>query len=193
MKSSRVLLVFALGLSMFVAGCKKKIAVQPPPPATPVTTPSVAENTPEKVPVTISQPAVQERRENTPDAATRARISELLARIQDAYFDYDKHHLREDAQATLLADSHALTDILKQYPEYKLTVEGYCDERGSAEYNMSLGDARAKAAKAYLTSLGIPGDQLQTISYGKERPVCTEQTEECYQKNRRAHIVAQNQ
>jgi peptidoglycan-associated lipoprotein len=125
-----------------------------------------------------------------PNAATRARIDELLARIEDAYFDYDKHTLRPDAINALQADSTELRDILKDYPDYKLTVEGHCDERGSAEYNLALGDARAKAAKDYLVQVGIPGDQLSIISYGKDRPVCQEHDEACWQLNRRIHIVA---
>lgn len=124
-----------------------------------------------------------------PDAATRARIQDLLDRIQDAYFDYDKHDIRPDAQKTLVDDSHTLAEILKDYPEYKLTVEGYCDERGSEEYNMALGDARAKQAKEYLVSLGISANQLKTISFGKNKPVCTDANEGCWQKNRRAHIT----
>ncbi|MGA2267843.1 MAG: OmpA family protein [Bryobacteraceae bacterium] len=124
------------------------------------------------------------------EAATRARIDELLARIEDAYFDHDKHTLRPDAIQALQADSTELRDILKDYPDYKLTIEGHCDERGSAEYNLAVGDARAKAAKNYLVQVGIPADQLSGISYGKERPVCTEHDEACWQKNRRIHIVA---
>jgi peptidoglycan-associated lipoprotein len=90
----------------------------------------------------------------------------------------------------LQADSTELRDILKDFPDYKLTIEGNCDERGSAEYNLALGDARAKAAKDYLVQVGIPDDQLSIISYGKERPVCQEHDEACWQKNRRIHIVA---
>jgi peptidoglycan-associated lipoprotein len=126
---------------------------------------------------------------NMPDQATRVRIQDLLNRIQDAYFDYNKHDLRPDAQTALVADAHTLSEILKQYPDYKLTVQGYCDERGSEEYNLALGDKRANQAKEFLSSLGVPSAQLKTISYGKERPVCTEQNEECWQKNRRAHIT----
>jgi peptidoglycan-associated lipoprotein len=125
-----------------------------------------------------------------PNTATRARIDELLARIEDAYFDYNKHTLRPDAINALQADSTELRDILKDFPDYKLTIEGNCDERGSAEYNLALGDARAKAAKDYLVQVGIPGDQLSIISYGKDRPVCQEHDEACWQKNRRIHIVA---
>jgi peptidoglycan-associated lipoprotein len=125
-----------------------------------------------------------------PDAATRARIDQLLAKIEDAYFDYNKHTLRPDAIKALQSDSTELRDILKDYPDYKLTIEGHCDERGSAEYNMVLGEARAEAAKNYLVQVGIPTQQLGVVSYGKEKPVCETQDEACWQKNRRIHIVA---
>jgi len=124
-----------------------------------------------------------------PDAATRARIQDLLNRIQDAYFDYDKHTLRPDAETALKTDAQTLADIIKQYPDFKLSVEGHCDERGSDEYNLALGDARAKQAKDYLSTLGLPGNQLATISYGKDKPVCADHDEDCWQKNRRAHIT----
>ena len=128
-----------------------------------------------------------------PDAATRARIQDLLNRIQDAYFDYDKHTLRPDAEAALKDDAKTLGEILRQYPDYKLTVEGHCDERGSDEYNLALGDARAKQAQQYLASFGVPAGQLVAVSYGKERPICSDHDEACWQKNRRAHITqAQN-
>jgi peptidoglycan-associated lipoprotein len=126
-----------------------------------------------------------------PNAATRARIDELIGRIQDAYFDYDAHTLRNDAISTLAADSKELATILQQYPGYKLKIEGYCDERGSAEYNVALGDARAKAAKDYLVNAGVAASQLDTVSFGKENQVCTEHDETCWQKNRRVHIVAE--
>ena len=106
------------------------------------------------------------------DQATKNRIQELLNRIQDAYFDYNKHNLRPDAQQALVPDAKTLGEILKQYPDYKLTVQGYCDERGSEKYNLALGDKRANQAKEYLASLAVPGAQLKTISYGKEKQVC---------------------
>jgi peptidoglycan-associated lipoprotein len=124
-----------------------------------------------------------------PDQATRNQIQELLNRIQDAYFDYNRHNIRPDAQQALVADAKTLGEILKQYPDYKLTVQGYCDERGSEEYNLALGDKRANQAKEYLASLGVPGSQLKTVSYGKEKQVCSEHDEACWQKNRRAHIT----
>ena len=146
-------------------------------------------------PKPAASPAARRRHDRTPapaapaprypNAATRARIDELLARIEDAYFDYDKASLRPDALKALQADSTELRDILKDFPDYKLTIEGHCDERGSAEYNIALGDKRAEAAKDYLVQVGIPSAQLNVISYGKERPVCEEHDEACWQRNRR--------
>ena len=92
--------------------------------------------------------------------------------------------------AAAYRESGELRNILKDFPAYKLTVEGHCDERGSAEYNVALGAARAEAAKNYLVQVGIASDQLNVISYGKEKPACSESDENCWQKNRRIHIVA---
>jgi peptidoglycan-associated lipoprotein len=103
--------------------------------------------------------------------------------MKDAYFDFDKYNIRPDAEQALTSDA----DFLKQHPNIKFTLEGHCDERGSEEYNLGLGDKRANAAKTFLTNLGISADRISTISYGKDRPVCTEHNEECWQKNRRAH------
>jgi peptidoglycan-associated lipoprotein len=125
-----------------------------------------------------------------PDAATRARIEELLARISDAYFDYDKASLRQDAMNTLESDARELRNIVVQYPDYKMQIEGHCDERGSAEYNLALGEKRAESAKTFLVGVGIPSAQLSTVSYGKERPACADHDEGCWQKNRRIHIIA---
>jgi len=136
------------------------------------------------------RPAVARPAPAYPSAATRARIDELLARIEDAYFDYNQATLRPDAVNALQADSTELRDILRDFPNYKLTVEGHCDERGSEEYNVALGDKRAEAAKDYLVQVGIPSAQLNVVSYGKERPVCEDHDEACWQRNRRIHIVA---
>jgi peptidoglycan-associated lipoprotein len=105
--------------------------------------------------------------------------------VRDIYFDYDKSDIREDAKATL----NEAADFLKQNSSIKISIEGHCDERGSEEYNLGLGDRRAVATKNYLGSLGVSGDRMNTISYGKERPQCHEATEDCYQRNRRAHSV----
>ena len=114
--------------------------------------------------------------------------SRLGSDVQDAYFDYDKSDVRGDARDVLTRDAAALKSILADFPGATIVVEGHCDERGSAEYNLGLGDRRAEAAKDFLVSLGVSADRLKTISYGKERPVCTESNESCYQRNRRAHF-----
>jgi peptidoglycan-associated lipoprotein len=104
--------------------------------------------------------------------------------MKDAYFDYDKSEIRADAQQALTSDA----DFLKAHPGIKFTIEGDCDERGSEEYNLGLGDRRATAAKSFLVNLGINGDLINTISYGKDRPSCTDHDETCWQQNRRAHF-----
>jgi len=179
--------VIALGVTF--SACQKKVAAARPSTPEPAasTTPSAAVSTP-YTPARSSEVSSAPQ-SNMPDAATRARIQDLLNRIQDAYFDYDKHNLRPDAEVNLQADAKTLSDIIRQYPEFKLTVEGHCDERGSDEYNLALGDARAKQASQYLATLGLPGGQLRTVSYGKEKPACTEHDEACWQKNRRAHLA----
>jgi peptidoglycan-associated lipoprotein len=182
-------------LFVFGSACAKKQIVVAKPPAAPVAEAAPAPRaavTPAPAPrQTPTQEVARTTSTNYPDAATRARIDELIGRIQDAYFDYDAHTLRTDAISTLATDSKELAQILQQYPGYKLQIEGFCDERGSAEYNVALGDARAKAAKDYLVNAGVSSVQLDTVSYGKENPVCTEHDESCWQKNRRVHIVAE--
>ena len=124
-----------------------------------------------------------------PPAVVRTLEDRLGSDVQDAFFDYDKSDIRSDARDALTRDAAALKSILADFPSASIVIEGHCDERGSAEYNLGLGDRRATAAKEFLTSLGVPGDKLKTISYGKERPQCTEQTESCWQRNRRAHFA----
>jgi len=102
-------------------------------------------------------------------------------------FDFDKYDLRADAQAVLRAQAA----WLNQNPSRTLTVEGHCDERGTREYNLGLGDRRANAAKQYLMTLGVAESRLKTISYGKERPLCVESSDSCWAKNRRGTSVAQ--
>ena len=178
-----------LCLLALLGSCHKQVAALkvPPAPAAPAeaakTVPPPTESRPAPVYVPAKAPEAQ------PSAETKATIQSLLDRIQDIYFDYDKHAIRPDAEATLEADAKTLREILKDYPSYKLTVQGFCDERGSDEYNLALGDARAKKAEEFLETLGLPASQLRTVSYGKEHPVCTEHDEACWQKNRRAHIT----
>lgn len=127
-----------------------------------------------------------------PAPAPKANFGEVIAReIQDAYFDFDKSDVREDARNALTQNSDKLKGIFRDYPTGSITIEGHCDERGSAEYNLGLGDRRAIAAKEFLVQLGVPADRIRTLSYGKERPQCTEASETCWQKNRRAHFSGQ--
>jgi peptidoglycan-associated lipoprotein len=174
-------------LCVFLGGCNKNMAAAKPPAPPPVAEARAAP--PAQPPASAYTPVASVQRPTTPNAATKARIQELIDRLQDVYFDYDRHALRTDSETALQADAKELSEILSQYPAYKLTVEGYCDERGSEEYNIALGDARAREAKDFLVSLGVPAAQLRTVSYGKERQVCTEHDEACWQRNRRAHIT----
>jgi len=130
--------------------------------------------------VTVSAPAP------TPPPATNATLEEMfLKEVQDAYFDLDKADVRSDARSALAKTA----DFLRNYPQVKVVIEGHCDERGSTEYNLALGDRRAAAVKQYLVSLGIGADRMSTVSYGKEKPFCMESNENCWQKNRRGHFV----
>lgn len=140
------------------------------------------------VTVTVSTPPAPPP--PAPPSAPRLTSSEMLQQqAQDAYFDFDKSDVRPDAREALNHDAALLKQIFAQDPNFTVVVEGDCDERGSAEYNLALGDRRATAAKDFLVQLGVPADKMKTISYGKERPQCTEATEECWQKNRRAHLA----
>jgi peptidoglycan-associated lipoprotein len=112
-----------------------------------------------------------------------------VASAGDALFDYDKSDIRDDARQVLTRDADALKRIFASDPTFSVVLEGHCDERGSAEYNLGLGDRRATAAKDFLVQLGVPADKVRTISYGKDRPVCTDADEACYQRNRRAHLA----
>jgi peptidoglycan-associated lipoprotein len=124
-----------------------------------------------------------------PPSAPRLSSADLLQQqAQDAFFDYDMSEVRADGRDALTRDAALLKQIFQQDPNFTVVVEGHCDERGSAEYNLALGDRRATAAKDFLVQLGVPADHLKTISYGKERPQCTEANEACWQRNRRAHL-----
>ena len=107
--------------------------------------------------------------------------------IKDIYFDYDKADIRGDQRASIQADMTFLT----QHSNINITIEGHCDERGSTDYNLALGDQRASAVKNELTTAGISASRIKTISYGKEKPFCTESNEACWQQNRRGHFVYQ--
>jgi peptidoglycan-associated lipoprotein len=129
--------------------------------------------------ITVSTPAPVAK-------STEPSLQQLFDKeVKDAYFEYDKADVRPDARDALTQTAQ----FLRSYPQLKVVIEGHCDERGSTEYNLALGDRRAAAAKQFLASLGISADRMETVSYGKERQFCSASTEECYQQNRRAHII----
>jgi peptidoglycan-associated lipoprotein len=109
----------------------------------------------------------------------------FIREVRDAFFDFNKADIRPDARTALSQTA----SYLRSYPTERVTVEGHCDERGSTEYNLALGDRRASAVKQYLVSLGISADRINTVSFGKEKPFCMQSTEDCYQQNRRGHFV----
>ncbi len=122
-----------------------------------------------------------------PPVAVQAGPSDLelfQRNVKDIYFDYDRYDVRPADAAVLKADA----DFLAAHPSYKVLISGHCDERGSEDYNMALGSSRANGVRDQLVKLGIARDRIKTISYGKEKPFCTEQNETCWQQNRRAHF-----
>jgi peptidoglycan-associated lipoprotein len=127
--------------------------------------------------VTVTAPPPVQQPTNTMSAE-----EEFKANMQDAFFDYDTYDIRADAQAALSKDAA----YLNSRPNIKIVIGGYCDERGSNEYNLTLGQNRADAAKNALITAGVAASRIRVISYGKEKPFCTESTEACWQQNRRA-------
>ena len=118
---------------------------------------------------------------------TQAPTIEEKSVLEPIYFDFDKSFVREDAKPAL----RKAAEYMKKNKDARIRIEGHCDERGTSEYNMALGDRRANSAKKYLMALGIDGKRLSTVSYGKERPICAEHNEECWQKNRRGDFMLQ--
>jgi peptidoglycan-associated lipoprotein len=113
-------------------------------------------------------------------------LQDLFARqVKDVFFDYDKYAIRSSDEA----NAAAAAEFLKQHPGTQILIEGHCDERGSEEYNVALGDDRANTTRNFLTSQGISSERIKTISYGKEKPFCTTDNDQCWQQNRRAHFV----
>jgi len=182
--------VVALTVSVMLSGaCRAK---QPPvaqPVQPPVTTPE-----PQVVPPTPPAPTVIPNIESlmvmpkVPDDPMTLRSIDDLNRespLQPAFFGYDSAELSAAARTVLDANS----TLLRKYPAWAITVEGHCDERGTAEYNSALAERRAAAARTYLVSLGIPAERLHIVSYGKEFPFDPGHAEEAWAKNRRAHFV----
>jgi peptidoglycan-associated lipoprotein len=187
-------LVTALALVAF-SGCSKKAVVARTPVA-PAPGAATAGNTerdqvarPAERPATAARTAPDQG--NGISSAERNTLNQSLAKLDDALFDYNQSTIRPDAAKALESDVTVIRTILARYPQQKVKIEGHADERGSDEYNIALGDRRGAAAKEFLTGMGISSSQLEIVSYGKQRPVCTEHNEDCWQKNRRAHFVAE--
>lgn len=135
--------------------------------------------------LTVSAPSAPATPAPQAEAPSPTEADLFQQNVKDIYFDYDKYDIRADAQPIIAADAA----FLAAHTDMKFTIEGHCDERGSTEYNLALGENRANTARDALIKAGVNADQIKTISYGKEKPFCTEQTEECWQQNRRDHFV----
>jgi peptidoglycan-associated lipoprotein len=178
-RSSLLLLVLILSISMLALwGCPKNAEVTATPEEQKETAPAVKEEPKPEAP-----PVKEEAKPEEP----KERAAAGAAGLQPIYFDFDRSFIRDDAKSVMKANA----EWLKANPKTKIRIEGNCDERGTKEYNQALGQRRASSAKKYLTDLGIAAKRISLISYGKEKPVCTEQSEECWQKNRRDDLVAE--
>ena len=175
---------FAAVLSVALAGCgkKKPQPVQPPPPP-PAATP--APPAPPTPPPTAAQPAAPSPSET--DLFNQKSLEQLNAEkpLGDVFFALDSSDLPDEARASLQKNS----EYMKRWSSLKISVEGHCDERGTAEYNLALGERRANAVRTYLTSLGVGADRMTVVSKGKEQPFCNERAEACYSQNRRGHFL----
>ena len=193
MKMGFVLCAVAAVL-VIAPGCKKKtpIAVVPAPRMAPLPpSPQITEPQPP-----VSAPpnlGVSEARSappvTIPVIPSKSLAERLATEVADAYFEFDKSDLRDDARFTLTKDADELKQILTDFSNTTVIIEGHCDERGSAEYNIGLGDQRAHASKEFLIQVGLDGQRFVIVSYGKERPQCTESNKDCWQRNRRVHFV----
>ena len=172
-------------LLLAVGACKK---AEPEPPAPPPPEPPVEEpRPPEPVPPPPEPPVEPEYVSPWPDDIVETnRMVHEKGLLGDVYFEFDKSTLTDETRSQLGKNA----DFLKTRDGENLviTIEGHCDERGTNDYNLALGDRRSNAARDYLLSLGIAGDRLKTISYGEERPECEESNEDCWQLNRRAYF-----
>jgi peptidoglycan-associated lipoprotein len=143
------------------------------------------------VTVTVNAPPPPPPPKPQPPKVTISSAEVLSREAQDIYFDYDMSDLRADAVRSATANAELLKRIFAQDPGFTVMIEGNCDERGSAEYNLGLGDRRATSLKDFYVQQGLPADKIKTISYGKEKPFCNESNEACWQQNRRGHIAYQ--
>jgi peptidoglycan-associated lipoprotein len=171
------------------------LACRKPAPAPPVVQPKVAATPAPKADGAATKAAADEAKRKADEAMEAARKAAAMkeaeypkaaeAALKDVHFDFDKSAVRESDKPVLVA----IAAFMKAYPQANVLIDGNCDERGTVEYNLALGEHRAHAAMDYLVSLGVPAARLSSTSYGKEKPVCTESTEACWGRNRRAHFT----
>jgi peptidoglycan-associated lipoprotein len=187
MQMSRIVAVAsAVVLATTLTACAKKT----PPVAKPTTPPSGTSssgNRPPQPPTPVNEPQQVPVEPSGADALSSKDLDAINkdSPFQPLFFAYDQAEVSTEGQAVLNSNA----EILKKYPTWIITIEGHSDERGTAEYNLALGERRALAARNYLVSLGIPADRLRTVSYGKEFPFDPGHTEDAFSKNRRAHFV----
>jgi peptidoglycan-associated lipoprotein len=175
-----------LGVALLLGGCHRVHVASAAAPAPSPASPTVAPAPPRPAPP--ARAAAAAPRSLTDDEIFARKSLDDLNRerpLGDAYFDYDQSTLRDDARAALKRDA----EWLARWQSVGITIQGQCDERGSAEYNLALGDRRAEVVRDYLTSLNIPASRIQVISLGKESPVCGDDRESCWSLNRRGHFV----
>lgn len=139
--------------------------------------------------LTVNVPAPVAPVAEAPSTSTLTVDQRVAQQVTDVFFGYDKYDATDDARATLTKDAAAIKSIVTDFPNAVFMIEGHCDDRGSAEYNLALGDRRAASSREFLVQLGVAEVKLRTVSYGKERPQCTEADESCYARNRRAHFA----
>jgi peptidoglycan-associated lipoprotein len=170
----------ALTLALLGGACSRSPKPQAPPPVAPVA--PQTETAQPAAPPRSADPVESPLDGDLAAATEHAYRSGLLG---DVYFDLDLATLRDDARERLRKNF----DFLAAHPEFVVSIEGHCDERGTNDYNLALGERRAQAAISYLATAGVTAGRLRSVSYGEERPVCTDSAESCWQRNRRAHFV----
>jgi peptidoglycan-associated lipoprotein len=174
---------FCVVLALGVAACGKKAPEVSPPPPVPPAAPAAPPAPPP--PPAAPAPAPAPRALSEDEIFAQMTNEQVQQQFKDAFFDLDASTIRDDAKAALSANA----DYMKRRSSVRITIEGHCDERGTAEYNLGLGDRRANAVKAYLVELGVPASSITVVSKGKEAPFCSEHNESCWQQNRRGHFV----
>jgi peptidoglycan-associated lipoprotein len=170
-------------LAILVVSCVLGACHGKTPPQAPA--PPVVPAAPPPAPPPVVAPAAPQVDEYSKVKAMDLDAINRLGLLQEVHFDYDKADIRAADKALLERDA----EQLRKYDFLRVTIEGHCDDRGTVEYNLALGERRARAAHDYLVSLGVPADHLKTVSYGKEAPICRESTEDCRMRNRRGHLT----